>query len=151
MYWAESFIPLLVVGFVGSLSGGGSAGESPAQPLEVAILPDTGPPERRTDIFAMYTIVARTGTFLGALAAGLTVLFQDAVGLSDVSSFKVMFLGFAVCQLAGAVLYASMSSEVEGAATKEQWQNPFKLPSRRRIFTLTGLYSLDTFTTSMLI
>jgi MFS family permease len=150
MYFAETFIPLMVIAFLGSLStGGGGGGESPAQPLEVAILPDTAPPERRTDIFAIYSIVARTGTFLGALAAGLPVLFQDALGLSVLLSFKAMFLGFAICQLAGAALYASISQGVEAATTRQQWQNPLKLPSRRRIFTLTGLFSVDTFTTSM--
>ena len=153
MYFAETFIPLLVIAFLGSLAtGGGGGGESPAQPLEIAILPDTATPERRTDIFAIYSIVARTGTFLGALAAGLpAVLFQDALGLSVLSSFKVMFLGFAICQLAGAALYAFISPGVEAATTQQQWQNPLKLPSRGRIFTLTGLYSVDTFTTSMLI
>ena len=149
MYFTEAFIPLLVVAFLGSLSTGGGGGESPAQPLEVAILPDTGPPERRTDIFAVYSIVARTGTFLGALAAGLPVLLQDALGLSVLSSYKSMFLGFALCQLAGAALYGFVSSGVEGAAIRQQWQNPLKLPSRRRIFTLITLYSVDTFTTSM--
>ena len=149
MYFAEAFIPLLAIAFLGSLSTGGGGGESPAQPLEVAILPDTGPPERRTDIFAIYSIVARTGTFLGALAAGMPVLLQDVLGLSLLSSYKAMFLGFALCQLAGAALYLFVSSSVEGAATRQQWQNPFKLPSRRRIFTLITLYSVDTFTTSM--
>ena len=150
MYFAEAFVPMMVIAFLGSLSTGGGGGESPAQPLEVAILPDTGPPERRTDIFAVYSIVARTGTFLGALAAGLPILLQDSLGLSDLTSYKAMFLGFALCQLAGASLYGFVSSEVEGAATtRQQWQNPLKLPSRRRIFTLISLYSLDTFTTSM--
>ena len=149
MYFTEAFIPLLVIAFLGSLSTGGGGGESPAQPLEVAILPDTGPPERRTDIFAVYSIVARTGTFLGALAAGLPVLLQDGLGLSVLSSYKSMFLGFALCQLAGAALYGFVSPAVEGPAIRQQWQNPFKLPSRRRIFTLITLYSVDTFTTSM--
>ncbi|MDE2844257.1 MAG: MFS transporter [Chloroflexota bacterium] len=149
MYFAEAFVPLLIIAFLGSLSTGGGGGESPAQPLEVAILPDTGPPERRTDIFAVYSIVARTGTFLGALAAGMPVLLQDVLGLSLLSSYKAMFLGFALCQLAGAALYLFVSSSVEGAATRQQWQNPFRLPSRRRIFTLITLYSVDTFTTSM--
>ena len=149
MYFTEAFIPLLVIAFLGSLSTGGGGGESPAQPLEVAILPDTGPPERRTDIFAVYSIVARTGTFLGALAAGLPVLLQDGLGLTVLSSYKSMFLGFALCQLAGAALYGFVSSAVEGAAIRQQWQNPLKLPSRRRIFTLISLYSVDTFTTSM--
>ena len=149
MYFTEAFIPLLVIAFLGSLSTGGGGGESPAQSLEVAILPDTGPPERRTDIFAVYSIVARTGTFLGALAAGLPVLLQDGLGLTVLSSYKSMFLGFALCQLAGAALYGFVSSAVEGAAVRQQWQNPLKLPSRRRIFTLISLYSVDTFTTSM--
>ena len=150
MYFAETFIPLMVIAFLGSLStGGGGGGESPAQPLEVAILPDTAPPERRTDIFAVYSIVARTGTFLGALAAGLPVLFQDLLGLSVLSSFKAMFLGFAICQLAGAALYASISPGIEASISHQQWQNPLTLPSRRRIFTLSGLFSVDTFTTSM--
>ena len=149
MYFAETFIPLLVIAFLGSLSTGGGGGESPAQPLEVAILPDTGPPERRTDIFAIYSIVARTGTFLGALAAGFPVLLQETLGLSLLSSYKAMFLGFALCQLTGAALYLFVSSAVEGAAIRQQWQNPLKLPSRRRIFTLISLYSVDTFTTSM--
>ncbi|MDE2779681.1 MAG: MFS transporter [Chloroflexota bacterium] len=149
MYFAEAFVPLLIIAFLGSLSTGGGGGESPAQPLEVAILPDTGPPERRTDIFAIYSIVARTGTFLGALAAGMPVLLQDVLGLSLLSSYKAMFLGFALCQLAGAALYLFVSSSVEGAAARQQWQNPFSLPSRRRIFTLITLYSVDTFTTSM--
>ena len=150
MYFVETFILLMVIAFLGSLStGGGGGGESPAQPLEVAILPDTGPPERRTDIFAIYSIVARTGTFLGALAAGLPVLFQDVLGLSVLSSFKAMFLGFAICQVAGVALYSSISPAAEAPAARQQWQNPLKLPSRRRIFTLTGLFSVDTFTTSM--
>ena len=149
MYFAETLIPLMVIAFLGSLSIGGGGGESPAQPLEVAILPDTGPPERRTDIFAIYSIVARTGTFLGALVAGLPILFQDVLGLSVLSSFQTMFLGFAACQVAGAALYAFISAAAEAPATRQQWQNPLKLPSRRRIFTLTGLFSVDTFTTSM--
>ena len=150
MYFTEAFVPMMVIAFLGSLStGGGGGGESPAQPLELAILPDTTTSVRRTDIFAIYSIVARTGTFLGALAAGLPVLLQDYMGLSVVPSFKVMFLGFALCQIAGAVLYGFISPNVEATATQQQWQNPLKLKSRRRIFTLTGLFSVDTFTTSM--
>ncbi len=150
LFLINDFRLLLVVAFLGSLAtGGGGGGESPAQPLEVASLPDTAPPERRTDLFAVYSIAARTGGFLGALAASLPVLFQDVFGLSTISSFRVMFLGFAACQLVGAILYGLLSPAIEGAGTQQQWTNPLKLPSRRRIFTLTGLFSVDTFTTSM--
>ena len=150
LFFIDQFVALLIVVFVGSLStGAGGGGESPAQPLEVASLPDTAPDEKRTDLFAIYGIVARTGTALGALAAGLPALYQDTFGLSTVDAYKLMFVGFAALQLVGALLYSFLSPAVEGPATQGRWTNPLKLPSRRRIFTLTGLFSVDTFSTSM--
>ena len=107
--------------------------------------------EKRTDLFAIYAIVARTGAFLGALAAGVPVLFQDIFGLSTAHSLRAMFLGFAGCQLIGALFYHLLSPEIERVSTRRQWTNPFKLPLRRRIFTLTSLFSLDTFSTSMVV
>ena len=82
LFFVDNFIGLAVIAFLGGLSAGGG-GESPAQPLEVASLPDTAPAERRTDLFAIYNIVSRSTTALGALAAGLPVFFQDAFGLSS--------------------------------------------------------------------
>ena len=151
LFLIDDFRLLLVVAFIGALAtGGGGGGESPAQPLEVASLPDTAPPEKRTDLFAIYTIAARTGAFFGALVASFPELvFQDIFHLSTLSSFRAMFLAFAACQMTGALLYSLLSPAIEGAETQQQWTNPLKLPSRRRIFTLTGLFSLDTFTTSM--
>ena len=147
---SEEYLALLIVAFVGSLAaGGGGGGESPAQPLEIASLPDTTSNERRTDVFSVYTIVARSGTALGALAALLPTIFQEQLGLSPVSSYQVMFVVFSVLQLIGALLYSLLSSAVEGPPAQQQWSNPLKLPSRRRIFTLTGLFTVDTFSTSM--
>jgi len=150
LFIVDDFFGLLVLAFVGSLAtGGGGGGESPAQPLEVAILPDTASEGRRTDLFAVYTIVARSGTALGALAALLPAVYQEAFGLSTLLSYKLMFVGFAAFQLIAALLYSLLSPAVEGTATQRQWSNPLQLPSRRRIFTLAGLFSVDTFTTSM--
>ena len=150
LFFVDEFIPLLLIAFVGSLStGGGGGGESPAQPLELAILPDTASATRRTDLFAVYGIFARTGTALGALAAGLPALYQEIFGLSTLSSFKLMFVGFAVLQIGGAILYGLLSSKVESPGEQRGWTNPLKLPSRRLIVTLTALFSVDTFTTSM--
>ena len=150
LFFADEFVVLAGIAFAGALStGGGGGGESPAQPLEIASLPDTAPVEKRTDLFAIYSIVARTGTAFGALAAGLPVLYQDAFGLSALASFKLMFIGFCGFQLIGAFLYSLISPAIEGEVSQQKWTNPLKLPSRRRIFTLTGLFGVDTFTTSM--
>ena len=75
LVFVDHYLILLVFAFLGSLSaGGGGGGESPAQPLEVASLPDTAPDNKRTDLFAYYNIVARVGGALGALAAGLPAI-----------------------------------------------------------------------------
>ena len=150
LFFVDHFLILLVFAFMGSLStGGGGGGESPAQPLEVASLPDTAPDDKRTDLFAIYNIVARAGAALGALAAGLPALYQGAFNLTTLDSYRFMFILFAALQISGALLYSLLSTGIEGASTGRRWSNPFKLPSRRRIFTLTGLFSVDTFTTSM--
>ena len=152
LFFIDSFLLLLVIAFLGSFTaGGGAGGEGPVQPLELASLPDTAPDQKRTELFAIYGIVARVGTALGALAAGLPVLYGDALGMSTVNSYKVMFVGFALFQVIGAVLYGMLSPAVEGTTAASSWVNPFKLPSRRRIFTLTGLFGVDTFATSLLI
>ena len=150
LFFVDHFLILLVFAFLGSLStGGGGGGESPAQPLEVASLPDTAPDDKRTDLFAIYNIVARAGAALGALAAGLRALYQGAFNLTTLDSYRFMFILFAALQISVALLYSLLSMGIEGASTERRWSNPFKLPSRRRIFTLTGLFSVDTFTTSM--
>jgi MFS family permease len=149
LYFINAPFPMLALVFLGSVAGDVGGGASPTQPIEQASLPDTAPAERRTDLFALYGIVARAGTALGALAAGLPALYQDALGLGTLDSYRLTFLGFAALQLATALLYSLLSPQVEAAAGTRGWTNPLKLPSRRRIFTLTGLYSLDTFTTAM--
>ena len=112
-------------------------------------MPGTTTAERRTDLFALYGIVPRIATALGASAAGLPVLYGAAFGLSDIFSIKLMFLAFALLQVIGAVLYAMLSPAVEGASGPRRWTNPLKLPSRRLIFTLNGLFSVDHFAGSL--
>ena len=148
----SNFLILAPLVFLGSFSGDGGSGSSgPLAPLEQASLPDTAPQKKRTDLFAIYGIVAMAGAALGALAAGLPVLYQEALGLDEVQAYKVMFVGFVVFLLLSALLYGLLSPSVEVSIEKRHWANPFKLPSRRRIFTLTGLFSVDRFAGSLVI
>ncbi len=146
LFFVNSFIALLFISFFGNLATGS---EGPIQPLEQAILPDTAPNEKRTDLFAIYGIVARSGTALGALAAGIPAILQRASGMDELYSFKVMFLAFSAFQLMGIMLYGSLSPSAEGTVVTKKWMNPLQLPSRRLIFTLTGLFSVDHFAGSL--
>ncbi len=149
LFFVHAPVPMLLLVFMGSVAGDTGGGASPTQPIEQASLPDMAPADKRTDLFAIYGIVARAGTALGALAAGLPALYQDALGLNTLEAYRLTFIGFAALNLGVGLLYSLLSPRVEAATGQGGWTNPLKLPSRRRIFTLTGLYSLDTFTTSM--
>ena len=95
-------------------------------------------------------MISVAASALGALAAGLPTFYQDALGMSTVSAYKAMFLGFASLQAVGALLYLLLSPGAEGGAAERRWVNPLGLPSRRIIFTLTGLFGFDHFAGSLM-
>ncbi len=140
LVFANTFLPLMFVAFLGRVTGreGG-----PIQPLEQASLSDTATAEKRTDLFAVYRIIVIGGTALGALAAGLPTVFQNYFGMSEFDAYKVMFVGFAFFLFVGALLYSLLSPAVEIGGNRRRSVNPLRLPSRRLIFTLAGLFSLD--------
>jgi Na+/melibiose symporter-like transporter len=121
----------------------------PVAPLEQASLTDTAPVHKRTDLFAIYRIFGLAGTTLGALSLGLPPLLQSGFSLSEINSFKVMYVGFSIILLLAASLYALLSPAIEVSRTQQRWSNPFKIPSRKLIFTLTGLFALDSFAGSL--
>ena len=143
---------LTAFAFLGTLSGvGGGGGAQPTQPLEQASLADAAPAARRTDLFAVYGIASTGAAAVGALAAGLPEIFQSRLGTSELGAFKVMFVAFVVLLLVVALLYSLLSSGVEVRAEARRWVNPLTLPSRRIIFTLTALFSVDNFAGSLLL
>ena len=146
---SEHSIVLLLAAFLGNLSGfvgGGGMG-----PLEQAILAGSATPQRRTDLFALFSIVGTIAGSLGALASGLPTLLQRALGLGELASFRPSFIAYTVLSLLTALLYGRLSSRVELSSGAARWANPFTLPSRHRIFTLAGLFTVDSFGTGLIV
>jgi MFS family permease len=149
----EYAVLALVSFFMGSLAITGGGPRGPIQPLETASLSDTTDAEHRTELYAVVGIIERFARVLGSLAAALPTLFVVVFDITDVQSFKVMFVGYAVIMLASALLYSLLSPSVThrateaGTAPKGKWQNPLNLPSRRTIFTLAAIFSVDSFAT----
>ena len=146
--FTDDFLLLICVGFLGSIVGGAGAG-GVVQPLEKASLADTASSEKRTDLFALYGITAVGAGALGALAAGLPAIYQNTFGMTEIHAYKAMFVGFTFFLSVGALTYGLLSSAVEVGGSEQRWVNPLRLPSRRLIFTLTGLFSLDHFAGSL--
>ena len=137
----------LVSFFVGSLAISGSGPRGPVQPLEQAALPDTTTAERRTDIFALAGIGERAARLAGTIGAAMPAVLVALFGLGEITAFKLMFVAYAVLMLASAAMYGLLSPEVDSGVTGGGWRNPLKLESRKTIFFLAAIVSVDGFAT----
>ena len=146
----ENLLILVVFAFVGALSGAPGGATGATQPLVQAGLAENGPATRRTDIFATYRIVNTFARAFGALSAGLPTVLQSNFGLGEVAAFRVLLGALVASLLLASLMYAMLSggpSEIRSRG----WTNPFTLPSRRVIFTLGGLFTVDSFGGALLI
>ena len=143
LFATDEFLILCVFAFLGSLVIGGGGGD-PLQVMERAALPETCPPEKRTDMFAIAAITRNAGAGLGALAAGLPVIFQSSFGMSEVNSIKPIILSYAILMLVAGLLYSLLSARIT-MVRPPKWVNPVTLPHRGIIFKLSGLFALDSF------
>ena len=149
--------PLVLLPFVlfGALSHG-RVGIRLTHVLLQASMADTAPPNRRTELYAMYDI-AKALTHLPVLLVGLLVsvpfIFFTLLlllALNRVYQDYVLAPVSVLLLLATAFLYSRVSPAVEAPVEARRAVNPFKLPSRRVIFTLTGLLSLNSLGTTIL-
>lgn len=145
----DDFLVVSAAAFLGSFGALASGGGMGA--LEQPILAVSAPPERRTDLFALNGIVGTAAASLGALASGSPAAFQRYFGAGVVSSFRLLFLGYAAFGLMIVMLYRRLSPRIELTRGQVRWTNPFRLPSRTRIFTLAGLFAADSFGTGLVI
>jgi MFS family permease len=141
---------LLAAAFVGSFSALSGSGGGMGT-LEQAILASAAPPEKRTDVFAVNSIVGMSAASLGALCSGVATALQTYGGMAPLSSLRCLFFGYAGCGLVLAIVYGRLSSAVEVADRAARWTNPLTLPSRRRIVTLAGLSAADSFGTGLVV
>ena len=133
--------------FVGSLAISGSGPRGPMQPLEQAALPDTTTAEHRTDLFALAGIGERAARLSGTIGAAMPAVLVAVLGVGEIMAFKLMFVGYAVLMLMSAAMYGLLSPAVDSGVTGGGWRNPLKLESRKTIFSLAAIFSVDGFAT----
>jgi MFS family permease len=137
---ATAFWPLLLIAFVGTLNP--SSGDvSVFLPLEHARLAQTAEGDTRTRLFARYTLTGSLLAATGALAAALPDAL-GALGIDRLGAMRGMFAGYG---LIGALVWLLYRRLPAPAATAEH-QAPAPLgPSRRTVFKLAALFSVDSF------
>ena len=131
---SSTFFVLLAFGVIGTMNPGGSD-VSVVQPIEQSLLPLTTTEENRSHVFARYTFFGGSLAALGALSAGLPARLHWPA--------ESVFVVYAAAGVAMLGVYWTMSPQVEAAA---QVTTPTPLgPSKRVVYRLAALFSLDSF------
>jgi MFS family permease len=133
--------PLLIIAFAGTINP--SAGDvSIFLPVEQAMLAGTISPQRRTALFARYSLIGAFAGALGTLAAGLPQLVGRKFHVEEMTILQSVFWFYAVVGAATFLTYRSLSSP---AAVQTLPSGKVLRHSRRIVFELAALFSLDSF------
>jgi MFS family permease len=137
----SDFWPLLIIAVVGTLNP--SSGDvSVFLPLEQAVLSQVVADRLRTEVFARYSLVGALVGAVGALFAGFPQFVAGAIGVSAKSALQAMFLLYGLLGLVSGLIYAKLP--VTLAAGTATTAAPLR-QSKRIVYTLAALFSLDAF------
>ncbi len=141
-YASSTQLPLLVaVAFLGTVNPT-SGDVSAFLPIEQAILAQETTPATRVHTFAWFNIVGSLAGGFGALLSGSTSLIERADGISERDAIRLLFGAYSVLGLLSLALVARLQPHAElRAADRGRGLGP----SRRRVFQLSALFSLDSF------
>jgi MFS family permease len=135
----EHFVLIALVAFVGTINP--SSGDlGVLVPLEHAVLARSGTNERRTQVFARYSLIGALCTAAGSLAASLPDVLVS-VGISRLGAFRLMFYAYAALGVLSAMLYR----QVPPARGEEKAPHAPLGPSRATVYKLAALFSVDAF------
>jgi MFS family permease len=137
----EQFWPLLLVAFVGTLNPSGGD-VSVFLPVEQSLLPQTIPARKRTAVFARYGLVGTLVGAIGALVSGFPELLSDRADIDLQTAIKGMFLLYALLGGAAFLIYRTLSPGLEPQSARVA--TPLG-ESRRTVYKLAALFSLDSF------
>jgi MFS family permease len=134
----EEFWPLLLVAFVGTINPSGGD-VSVFLPMEHTAIAQSVEDRARTDAFARYSFVGSIGAALGALAIGALDWLEALLTGIDVGG--ALFLLYGGIGLATLLLYAGLPKVRSTEAPAQVALGP----SRRRVYGLAALFSVDAF------
>ena len=130
----HNFLLLITVGTIGVISPSGNE-VGPFLPIEQAALAHIVSPDRRTSVFAWYTVTGALATAAGSLAAG---------ALSHGLQYRGVLLLYGALGVVLFVCFTRLSEAVEVRIADAT--SPLGIgSSRRTVLKLSGLFALDSF------
>jgi len=142
-----AFWPLLVIAIVGTLNP--SSGDvSVFLPIEQAVLSHVVSDRERTSMFARYSLVGALAGAVGALLAGAPDLAVREWHVPILLATQAVFVLYAIIGLVCGVMYGGLPHDL---ASDAQRRSAPLTQSRRIVFTLAALFSLDAFAGGFLV
>ena len=138
--FASAFWVLVLIGVVTTMNT--SAGDVSAfLPLEQSLLSTTVPDSDRTAVFARFNLVGSLVGSIGALCAGVPVLFAHGLGHDDQTGRRASFVLYGLAGLVVLPVYRRLSAAARTRALPGD--RALSPQSRRIVFRLSALFSLD--------
>jgi MFS family permease len=145
----REFIPLLIAATIGVISPSGNE-VGPFLSVEQAALSQIVPDRERTHVFAWYNLVGSFATACGALCGGGLAQVLQNNGVEPLNSYRTIVIGYGLLGLLLLMIFTRLSVQVEAPANPTPLTTPAKRTlglhkSRRVVFKLSTLFSLDAF------
>jgi len=132
--FTHQFWLLVVAGTIGVISPSGNE-VGPFLAIEQVALAQAAEGHDRTALFAWYNLAGSFATALGSLAGGW---------VSAAAGYRAPIVGYAMCGLALAAIFAFLSPRVESTVRRAE-ARPTSLSSRGIVARLSALFALDSF------
>jgi len=144
---------LLTAAIIGVISPSGNE-IGPFLSVEQAALTQLLPNEKRTQAFAWYNLAGSFATATGALAGGWLAQALRFRGMSELDAYRAVLTGYAFGGLILAVLFLSLSRNVEATAASQAGPTRRVLGlhrSRGVVIRLSALFALDAFAGGLIV
>ncbi len=143
--FTNNFALLIVAAIVGVISPSGNE-IGPFLSIEQASLSQLVPDEKRTRVFAWYTLVGSFATGCGALAGGVFAESLQDHGFTILESYRAVLVAYSFCGVMLAVCFLFLTPTIE--VTKRGVTSTVSLglhKSKSIVLKLSSLFALDAF------
>lgn len=139
---ASDYAILLLVAFVGTINPSGGS-TSIFVPLEHTVLSGAVAPVNRTRAFARYSLIGALAGAVGSLFAGAPE-WLESFGMEKLAAIKAMFVIYAMLGVLGGLAYRGIPRSAR-AVHPGPGPAPALGPSKRIVYRLAALFSIDSF------
>lgn len=151
--FTRNIFVLIAAAIIGVISPSGNE-IGPFLSVEQASLTQLISNEQRTRLFAWYNLAGSFATAVGALSGGWLAQTLQSNGWTAFASYRAILIGYAAGGFVLAILFLSLSRDVEVVPSPRTESTPRVLGlyrSRHVIFKLSALFSLDAFAGGLIV